>query len=140
MEKTKIWLLIALTMVDVLYYHYFLFYTKVFKEDQPHFTAWFALSASEGLLINGIIDLVFLKYFCFSIGIWPMIFIFLLILSLNYWRYGKLGKGIEVVDKEPLYFKSRYISIFFTILFFLITLSWVFWGPIYGKYILENCS
>jgi hypothetical protein len=127
-------------MVDVLYYHYFLFYTKVFKEDQPHFTTWFALSSSEGLLINGIIDIVFLKFYCFSIGFWPMIFIFLLILCLNYWHYEKLGNGIEVVNREPLYFQSRYLSLAFAILFFLITVSWVFWGPIYGKYILENCS
>lgn len=126
-------------MIHVLYYHYFLFYTRFLKEEQPHFTSCFALSASEGFLINGIIEISSLKYFCYPIGKWPMIVVFLIILGLNYWYYQKLGMGKEIVKKEPLYFKNHRLSVVFSVLFFLITVSWLFWGPIYAKYLLNNC-
>lgn len=126
-------------MIKVLYYQYFLFYTKVLKEDKPHFTTYFALSASEGFLINGIIDIISLKCFCYSVGKWPMIALFLIILGLNYWYFGKLGNGKEIIKQKPLYFSNKRLSIICSILFFLISVSWLFWGPIYGKYLLENC-
>lgn len=127
-------------MIQVLYYQYFLFYTRVLKEDQPHFTTYFALSASEGFLINAIIDIISLKYFCYNVNKWSMIVLFLIILGLNYWYFGMLGKGKEIIKKKPLYFGNSQLSIICTILFFLISVSWLFWGPIYGKYLLENCK
>lgn len=141
MEKTKFWILKLITkMIKALYFQYFLFYTRVLNEDQPHFTTYFALSASEGFLINAIIDIISLKYFCYNVNKWSMIVLFLIILGLNYWYFSKLGKGKEIIKKKPLFFDNRQLSIICAVLFFLISVSWLFWGPIYGKYLLENCK
>lgn len=43
--------------MNVLYYYYYLFYTKVLPDDEPHATVIFTLSFSESLLLNGLLDI-----------------------------------------------------------------------------------
>ena len=122
-----------------MYYYYHLFYVRVFAADSPHFEAYFALSASLGFLANGILDMILLKYFCYNIGKWPMLAIFGAILVVNYWYYAVLGNGRKVVKNKPNFFGNNKISIAIVIIFFLTTTSWLFWGPVYGKYLLGKC-
>jgi hypothetical protein len=139
LEAEKLRILKSQHMLNVLYYHYFLFYTKILREDDPHFTTYFALSASIGFVVNGIIDVVALNCFCISVGRWPMIVIFLVILGVNYYIFGFTGNGERIKEQKPLICKSSKLSISFTITFFIISTSWLFWGPIYGKFLLEKC-
>ena len=127
-------------MMKVIYFYYFLFYSEILNEDEPHFTAYFSLSASQGFLVNGIIDFIALKFYCYNIDKWPMIIIGLIIFGMNYFYYGKMNKGKEIVAMKPTFFNNRPFSIISSILFFLISLSWLFWGPLVGKTLLENCQ
>jgi hypothetical protein len=125
--------------LNILYYNYFLFYKKVIKDPEPHFATVLALSFSQSLLVNGILDAIALNGFCYKIGKWVMIGIGVLIIISNYIYYHKNGKGKEVIEEKPIMADNRSLSIAITWLFFLITASWMFWGPIYGKYLLSQC-
>jgi|SRR5690554_696155 len=126
-------------MLKVFYYYYYLFYKRVLKEEQPHFNTYFSLSASIGFLVNGVIDFLVIKYFCVNIDKWYPIGVFCVILSFNYWIFDYRGLGKKIVDRQPTLFNSKRISIVLTIVFFVITVSWLFWGPFYSRYLLENC-
>lgn len=126
-------------LLEVLYYQYFLFYKRILKDPEPHFATVLALSFSEGLLINGIIDIIALKWFCYEVKVWLQFSTVLLIIFLNYLAYHRTKRAKEILRLKPSLINSRLLSIIFTWLFFLITLSWMFWGPIYGKYLISQC-
>lgn len=126
-------------MLNVFYYHYYLFYKRVLKEEQPHFNTCFALSASEGFLVNAVIDFLVIKYYCINLDKWYPIGVFCVILGLNYWNYIYKGIGRKIVKEQPILFNSKRISKVLTIAFFVITVSWLFWGSFYSRYLLENC-
>jgi hypothetical protein len=124
--------------MNLLYYYYFLFYTKVLPDNEPHATTVFTLSLSEAFLINGVIQILIAHLFCMSFGKWQMITIFLLIIGVNYLLFSKSGKAKEIVKLKPKIFNSNKLSIFIVVLFFVITASFLFWEPIYVKQILEE--
>jgi hypothetical protein len=105
----------------------------------PHLTTLLALSFSESLLLNGITDFIALKWFCYEIKVWIQFTVVLLIIFCNYLTYYRYGKGKEMIISKPSLAGSKTLSIIITWLFFLITASWLFWGPIYGKYLLNQC-
>jgi hypothetical protein len=96
-----------------------------------------ALSASEGFLLDGLIDIIALKLFCYDVSKWIMLGILGIILFINFGIFYNTGKGSEIVKQKPSLLGSRKISIFFVLTFFLISISWLFWGPIYAKHILN---
>ena len=126
--------------MNLLYYNYFLFYKKTIKDPEPHFATIIALSFSEGLLINGMADIIALKWFCYEIKVWMQFTVILLIIFCNFLLYHISGRAKEIIKEHPTIFNNKAISIFITWLFFLITVSWLFWGPIYGKYIFSQCK
>lgn len=107
-------------------------------EVDTHFSTSLALAASETFLIFAIIETIALKYFCYNFNIFVMLGIAGGIAVLNCLYYMR-GRGKRIVEREPLYFGSKWLSIIGTLLFFIVTFSWMFWGPIYGKYLLEQC-
>ena len=126
--------------MSVLYYYYFLFYQKILKDDQPHLLTILALSASEGFLLNGIIDIIALKFFCLDVNKWIMLGLLICILGINIFIFYKKGKGAEIVKQKPRIFGNNYLSMAISIIFFIITISWLFWGPVCSKFLLENCG
>lgn len=58
-------------MMNVSYYYY-LFYTKVLPDNQPHSTVIFTLSFTFSLIINGIVNVVFAYLFGISLRKWEM--------------------------------------------------------------------
>lgn len=127
--------------MNVIYYYYFLFYSKVFKEDEPHLTARLVLSFCQSLFINGLIaDTIALHFFCYEISKWIMISVLACILLFNYFYYSKSGRDKIIVKEKPVFFGSQRVSILISIIFFVVTISWMFWGPFYGKYVLDNCN
>ncbi|TJZ53821.1 hypothetical protein FAZ15_16320 [Sphingobacterium olei] len=56
----------------------------------------------------------------------------------NSWYYLR-GRGEDIVKKRPLLFGSKKLSVYVTLLFFLVTFSWLFWGGIYSRHLFENC-
>jgi hypothetical protein len=126
-------------LIDVFYYYEYLFYKKLIKDPDPHFAALLGLSLSQSLIINAIINFVSLKFFCFQIKILFFISIVLIIIYLNYLFYHKSGKAKIIVKAKPKILNSDSFSIIITITFSLIAISWLFWGPIHGRYLLLNC-
>jgi len=126
--------------MKILYYYYYLFYTKVLPDDQPHATTIFTLSVSEGFLINGILQISLAHFLCISIDKWTMIGVLLLLIIANYFHFYLTRKCKEIVKLKPKLLNSNKLSMLMVVCFFLITFSFLFWGPVYVKHILEQCK
>jgi hypothetical protein len=125
--------------MSVLYYYYYLFYTKILPDDEPHATVIFTLSFSESLLLNGLVDIVYAHMFCKTVEILIMVSIFVILLLINYITYLKGKISMSIVDKKPKFFASHKLSIAITVVWFLATSSFMFWKPIYVQKILDQC-
>ena len=128
-----------MNFMNVLYYYYFLFYKKTIKDSEPHLATVLALSCSEGLLINGIADIIALKWYCYEIKVWVQFIGVFVIICCNYLVYHRTENAKEIIRIKPCIGRNRTLSIAITWLFFLLTTSWLFCGPIYGKYLLSKC-
>lgn len=127
--------------MQTIFFYYYLFYTKVIKDDEPYATTVFALSMSEGFLINFLIQFLFAYFYCILLNIWIMVVVQLLIILINYLYFNKSGRVKKIVKLKPMFFLNHNLSIILTVLFFVITVSFIFWGPIYFKTFLEvNCK
>lgn len=124
-------------MINVFYYYYYLFYTKVIPDDQPHSTVIFTLSFSLSLLINGLISVIFAYVANYNMSNYAMVGIFVAIMVVNYLVFYRIGKGKRLVEEKPKYFNNHQLSIFLTLMFFLITTSFLFLIPISIKNILN---
>lgn len=125
-------------ILDVFYYNYYNIYKKVINDPDPHIATLLSLSACEGLLINAPIHIIALKRYCYQIPVWIEFSLVLLVVYCNYLVLLKSGKAKKIIRAKPI-LKNQFLSELLTCLFFLISISWLFWGPIYGKYLLENC-
>src|SRR5690606_25420742 len=125
--------------LHVFYYHYFLYFNKAIKDADPHLRTCLALGASESFLLSGIIQIVSVKYFCYYVDYRILFGIAVVLCAINCWYYMMKRKGEEVIEKKPLFFESKRLSVTLTIIFFIITISYLFWGAIYLEYLLENC-
>lgn len=127
-------------ILKVLYYYYFFFYKKALNDDQPKFSTLFSLSATLGFIFNGVLDAIHIVVFCRVFGKWSMISVFLFILGTNYYYFKILNKELEIINEQPMFFGNEKISKTLSLLFFLVSISWLFWGPILGKYLLSKCQ
>jgi hypothetical protein len=123
-------------MIKVLYYHYYLFYKKILKDNEPHMLATLVLAFSLSLLIIAIIEVVLANLFNLTLGHYEMLAINLMLIGVLYLTLHRTGKAKEIVNEKPLFFKSPLISKLITFLFFAITSSYLFWGSIYVGNIL----
>jgi hypothetical protein len=125
-------------MINVFYYYYYLFYTKVLPDNQPHSTVIFTLSFSLSILINGMISIIFAYIANYNMSKYIMLGIFVTIMVVNYCGFYRTGKGKRLVEEKPKFCNNHRLSVFLSLMFFLITTSFLFWGPIYIKYILNS--
>ena len=125
-------------MINVFYYYYYLFYTKILPDDQPHATVIFTLSFSLSLFVNGLIDIILTYSTNYTMGNWEMISIFVAIMIVNYLLFIRTGKSKQIVNEQPKFFNNHKLSIALTIIFFIITTSFLFLVPIYVRDILTT--
>lgn len=125
-------------LLNVLYYHFYLFYLKF--DPEPHLTTVLSLSFSQSLVINGTIDIIALKLYCYQIEVWIQFMITVIFIFLNYLIFHRTNRAKQIIKSKPKILNSKALSIIITISFFLITASWLFWGPIYGKHLLDQCK
>lgn len=121
-------------VLKVLYYNYYLFYKNILKDSEPYFTANFALGASCSFPLNFIIAIIVI-YNHYSLPAWVYFSIAMLLVGLGYIYTIKKGKGEEIVKSKPVLFNSQKLSAAFTIAFFVLTASFLFWGGIYLKHL-----
>lgn len=127
--------------MDKVYYMYYYFNSKILKDSEPIATTNFTLSVSEGFLIAFLINLISINLFCKTMPVWFILFIDLIIIFINYIYFNKSKRCIQIISSKPLFFSNFKISVFIVITFFLGTLSFMFWGPVFLKHLLEsNCK
>lgn len=112
--------------MNVFYYYYYLFYTKVLPDNQPHSTVIFTLSFTLSLIVNCIVNVALAYVLNVSLRKWEMIGIFAFITLLMYLAYYRNGKGKRIVKEKPKLFKSNGVSIVLTALLFLIGILTLF--------------
>jgi hypothetical protein len=125
--------------MKVIYYYYYLFYTKVLPDTQPHATVIFSLSFIFSLILNGIINVILAYKFALALNRWEMIAVLAFIIFLMYLFFYNTGKGKRIVEIEkPKLFNSNGISIFISILLFIIGMMFLFFEPDITRGILNN--
>ena len=113
--------------MDVFYYYIYLFYAKVMPDDQPHSRTVWALGAASAFIINGMIEIPLAYFFNCYLSAIQKIIIIIIVMTLFYLKYDRSGKGIRIVKKEkPKFFGSKIASIILTVLFFLISMLFLF--------------
>ncbi|WP_281639682.1 hypothetical protein [Capnocytophaga sputigena] len=114
-------------MMDVLYYYIYLFYVKVISDNQPHSNTIWALGFLFSLIINFSLDMGLAFFFGYTLSVFQMVSIAALLMLLFYFKYYKSGRGKQIVKKEkPKFFGSNTASIILTVLFFLISMLFLF--------------
>ncbi len=113
--------------MDVLYYYIYLFYVKVISDNQPHSNTIWALGFLFSLIINFSLDMGLAFFFGYTLSVFQMVSIAALLMLLFYFKYYKSGRGKQIVKKEkPKFFGSNTASIILTVLFFLISMLFLF--------------
>jgi hypothetical protein len=125
--------------MNILYYYYYLFYYRILRDNEPHLLTTIALSASISFPLGFLIRCIFVYNYCQSLNPWINLGIFGLILGVNYKYFHLTGRAKKIIKKRPTIAGSKKIAILITVIFFLLTLSFIYWGPIYMKYLLDNC-
>lgn len=124
--------------MKILYYYYYLFYTKTLPDDQPHSTVIFCLSLMESFIINGLLNIVLILLFCYNISKWPMIGVLIAIIIANYRIYYQSKRMERIIDEKPKLFNSNIASFVFSLFFFIFSLLMIVTAPFYSKYLLER--
>lgn len=125
--------------MDVFYYYIFLFYAKVLPDDYPHSNTVWALGATFAFIINFSLDMVLAYFFGYTLSTFQMASITALLMLLFYFKYYKSGRGKRIVEKEkPKFFGSNTVSIILTVLFFLISMFFLFFSADIVREILEK--
>jgi hypothetical protein len=124
-------------MISVLYYYYYLFYTRILPDDQPHATVVFTLGFTLSLIINCIVNIILAYIANISLGKWEMLGLLAIVLVILYFVYHKNGKGKKIVKEKPMILNNT-VSIIFTILIFILAMLALFLQADITRNILEN--
>ncbi len=127
-------------LLQVFYFYYFQFNKYVVTDPDPHFATILSFGISQSFLINGLADFIALKYFCFEIEVNLQIGLSFIIIALNYLYFLHKKKGYQIIKSKPKIGESDLLSICCTLIFFVVTTSWLFWGSIYGKELIDKCK
>lgn len=124
--------------MDVIYYYYYLFYTRIIKDNEPHMLTILAISATEGFILNIIVEVVSILYKCKQTNGLIWMSIIGLANIFNYFYFYKSGRAIKIIKEKPMFFSNNQISIILTFLFFIVFATSIIWGSIVTKYLLEE--
>lgn len=126
--------------MKIFYYYYYLFYRNVYKESEPVLGARLAFTASEVLIFVSFIRICSAFFFCYVLSKYYMFALALILLLLNTYIFLP-RKRVEVILKSrPLFFQSRALTIFLTWIFFLISLSSMYWLGYAVQGLINNCQ
>lgn len=126
--------------LDVLFYYYYRFYLTVFKDNEPSFTAKLALSACEAFLFVGVSSIFSSYFFCKKFGKTEFIAIVILVIFLNFYFAISSKREKEIIKNKPKLFNNDLFTIIVVWVFFLFTISILFWLNNLVNFILENCK
>ncbi len=124
-------------ILDVLYYYYYLIYTKVIPDEEPNVTTIFCLGFSFGYPLFCVVNFI-LAFFCLETDLFLYITIIaspMLVLYLLYW---KTARYKIVIRKKPMFLNSHIKTKIIVGIFFFISVSFMFWGAPLAKFIDEQ--
>ena len=127
-------------MGKTFFYYYYLFYKNIFKESDPILAARLALTASERLFFISLVRIVSSFFFFYDLSKYYMLAIALILLLLNTFIFLPTKRVEDIVQSKPFFFQNRTLSIILTWLFFLITLSSMYWLGDAVQNIISNCQ
>ena len=125
-------------MIEILYYYYYLFYKKILKDDEPHLLATLVLAFSFSLFLIMFINISMAYMFGKALDTYEMFSINVLMVLILYLTLHRSGKAKEIVKEKPMFFNNHLLSVLITFLFFAATSSYLFWGSIYVRNIIET--
>ncbi|MCX2576353.1 hypothetical protein [Pedobacter sandarakinus] len=108
------------------------------KDNEPNMLTIMALSASCSFPVGMILQIILIKKYCNIIDAWQLFLLIPFFILINYFYFFRSGRFKIILEKKPKILNSNLLSIFCVILFFLITISFMFLGPIYAKEFLVN--
>ena len=126
-------------ILDVLYYYYYLFYTKIIPEDEPNATVIFTLGTSCSFPLGMLLDCV-LSYNCYYSNPYLLCSVGILLMALFYFLYYRTERYKKVIKAKPKFFGSHRKTIVLVAIFEFSMLSFLFWGPIVSKNIFDECD
>lgn len=113
-------------LIDVLYYYYYLFYKKIWRDNDPHLTTVLSLGFIFSIIINGIIDLMIVFAFGVFLNKYQKIAIALSAIIIMYIIFIKNKRGVYIVKGESQLIYNHLISIVISISFLTIGLLFLF--------------
>lgn len=110
-------------MIRVLYYHYYLFYKNIWKDNDPHLSTILSLSFIISLIINGLIDFFLSSLYSIFLNTYIKLGVLIIIILFMHHFFRK-EKRKKILDERPFIYShnfSKIISIIFLFigLFFL---------------------
>ena len=100
-------------IINSLYFHFYLFYKNIYKDDDPILTTRLSLTAIESFLIIAITDVFSAIFLLEELQKWVMIAITLSVLVLNTFYFFTEKKVRKILSDKPLILNSNKVSIFF---------------------------
>lgn len=122
----------------------YLWFGKILKQNDPHFYVAFLLGTALSVVVQVIFTWLFILFLCkgtptlFNLPLGFYAGILFITILLYHYDYKENGKTI-VLEKQ-LFFNNEYISIIVSIFMNLFILSYLYWGAIIEKSILDNCK
>ncbi len=122
----------------IIYYQFFLFYSKRLGQNDPHYYALIAMSGGEAFILMNLIDLSYIIFTCGHYHFGINIAIWVVTVWINF-TYFSRAKSMQIM-KEPKNFSSHpKLGILIALTFFLFTIVCMIFGPILGKDLLQDC-
>lgn len=125
--------------MNILYYYCYLLYTKVIPENEPYATTVFVLSFSESFLLFSAANIVLAYFRCIVLSKWIGVLLMVTFSVINYLVFSRSGLSRKIVEEKPTLFNSHRISMMIFGLLFFVSVSSLFWAPIWTRHILEQC-
>ena len=126
-------------MMNVLYYYIYLFNVKFLPYTFSDSNTVWMLGSLFALIVNSSLNMGLAYFFGYTLGRFQILSITILLVIFFHFKYDRSGRGKRIVKKEkPKFFGSKTASIILTILFFLISMFFLFFSADIVREILEK--
>ena len=113
--------------MNVLYYYIYLFNVKFLPYTFPDLNTVWILGSLFALIVNSSLNMGLAYFFGYTLGRFQILSIIILLVIFFHFKYDRSGRGKRIVKKEkPKFLGSNIASIILTILFFLISMLFLF--------------
>ena len=113
--------------MNVLYYYIYLFNVKFLPYTFSDSNTVWMLGSLFALIVNSSLNIGLAYFFGYTLGRFQILSIIILLVIFFHFKYDRSGRGKRIVKKEkPKFLGSNTASIILTILFFLISMFFLF--------------